>query len=522
MDNSIINNPYRDRVDTPKYEYYFDKNGSISKFIKLLEERGFIVQKGSISYIDILKLASEGKVDTCFGNNAGVPYAVYILPPAPNQDPCQGQKPPKGYDPCNPCNYPPNICYAAPGIDYKLRPDESIVLIGQTPPPVVYFGFRSYVGFIENKRNKDYSNAVTAGNNRTGFYHFIGASLGDQISNSFIWTDSTPYGTPGKPFGGSTVIITTADRGINQQMRDALTESGFNPGIMNDDNIPINLVNMGLEKGKDTFQFVMRAAIFEDPEIGWDYIFNLDKYFTVLRITPEKPLPTDKPWAIPGFKRRETGTIEFQVVPTARETLDYLRNQIIRKYGSPEYEAVDLELNPWEIDGYESILQDRNALIDDKDTLYYRTESFQLATDDDFVILYGVNHTQTGYATYLANSFYGEELLNGVVAARMTNELQYPADEYFPKHHKNSKYYYVVKMARNSKEGNEVIIPYSTDNPQGSAFGVDNNQNAFIGFRAYVNQKTQVASPLYDVIWGHAILFTKRKSPCQDPQNESF
>ena len=280
---------------------------------------------------------------------------------------------------------------------------------------------------------------------------------------------------------------------------------------MNNDNIPLNLVNMGLEKGKDHFSFVMRAAIFEDPDIGWDYIYNLDKFFTVLRITPEKPLPTDKPWPIPKLKKRETGITEFQVVPTARDTLNYLRNQIIRKYQNPEYDIVDLDLNPWEIDGFESILQDRNALIDDRDTLYYRTESFKLATDDDFVIIYGINHTQTGFATYLANSFYGEELLNGVVAARITNELQYPADEYFPKHYKYSKFYYVVKMARESKEGNEVIIPYSTGNPQGSAFVVDNNQNVLIGFRAYVNQETKIASPMYDIIWSRAILFTKKK-----------
>lgn len=41
---------------------------------------------------------------------------------------------------------------------------------------------------------------------------------------------------------------------------------------------------------------------------------------------------------------------------------------------------------PWEIDGYESILQDRNALIDNRDTLYYRTESFKLATNNDFAL----------------------------------------------------------------------------------------------------------------------------------------
>lgn len=109
-------------------------------------------------------------------------------------------------------------------------------------------------------------------------------------------------------------------------MRNTLIESGFNQGIMNDDNISFNLVNMGLVKGKDHVWFVMRAVIFENSDIGWDNLNNLDKYFTVLRSTPEKPNPVCNPWPISKLKKRETGTTEFQVIPTARETLDYLRN----------------------------------------------------------------------------------------------------------------------------------------------------------------------------------------------------
>lgn len=163
------------------------------------------------------------------------------------------------------------------------------------------------MGFVEKKRYKNYSDTVTAGNNYTGHYHFIGASLGDQISNNSIWTNSTPYGADGNPFDSSTIIITTADKGVNNQIRDNLVEGGFRPGIMNNDNIPDNLVNMGLERGKDHFLLVMRAAIFEDSEIGWDYIYKLDQYFTVLRITPKKERPADKPWSIPKLKKRETG-----------------------------------------------------------------------------------------------------------------------------------------------------------------------------------------------------------------------
>jgi len=293
-------------------------------------------------------------------------------------------------------------------------------------------------------------------------------------------------------------------------MREALIESGFSLGIMNDDNIPAGLVNIGLEKGKDTFFFLMRAAIWLDYDAGWDYINNLKKYVKVLRITPKNPHTSMNPWPIPALKTHETATTEFQVVPNARKELDYLRNQIIKKYGNG-YNHVDLDLNLWILDGYEGILQDTIVYYDNRDGLYIRTEDFQLTSDEDFVIIYGVDHTQTDFATFFNISFYGSEIWNGVAGANTTDELKHPATEYFPKGYRNSKYYYAVKMARNTKEGNEVIIPYSTGNPSGSAFGVDNNEDAYIGFRIYANPKTNVAPAIFDVIWSHAMVFSKKK-----------
>lgn len=507
-------------VNTPMYNRNFSKQFSdyvndearkITDFIYTLEERGFIVQKGKLKYLDILKLVSEGKIDTAFANNAGAPYATYLLPPAPNQDPSSAQKPPKGYNPQNPNNYPANIEYTAPGLDYKLRADEAIVLIGKTPPSAYNFSYKSYLGFVENKLSKDYSDTITLGNDNTGFYHSIGASLGDQINNHNIWTDNTPYGAPGNPFNSSTIIITTADKGVNKQMRDALIKSGFSSGIMNDDNIPVGLTNIGLEKGKDTFSFIMRAAIWLDYDAGWDYINNLENYVKVLRITPKTPYPYLNPWPIPDLKMHETGTTEFQVVSYARNELNYLRNEIIKKYENEEYDHVDLDSKLWILDGYESILQDVPVYYDNRDGLYIRTDNFKLKTDDDFVILYGVDHTKTGFATFFNISFYGEEFWNGVVGANITDKLKYPATEYFPKGYKNSKYYYAVKMSRKSKEGNEVIIPYSTDNPKGSAYGVDNNEDAYVGFRIYTNPETNVAPAIFDTIWSHAILFNKKQ-----------
>ncbi|HEY8891192.1 MAG TPA: hypothetical protein VIM70_13145 [Clostridium sp.] len=275
--------------------YANDEDRNIIGFISTLNNGGFIVQEGKLSYLDILKLCSEGKVDKCLGNNVGAPYAVCLLPPAPNQDPSEGQEPPIGYNPDNPNNYPANIDYLAPGFTSKLRPDEAIVLIGRTPPPALYYSFRSYLGFVPNKPEKDYSEYITAGNDYTSFYHLIFASLGDQLNNYNLWTDNTPKGAPGNTFNSSTIIISTADRNINKQIRNALGIAGYSQDIMNDDNIPIELVNMGLEVGKDNFIFMMRIALWAQQNIGNQYLNNIDKFIKVLRITPKIPLPNLAP-----------------------------------------------------------------------------------------------------------------------------------------------------------------------------------------------------------------------------------
>lgn len=163
----------------------------------------------------------------------------------------------------------------------------------------------------------------------------------------------------------------------------------------------------------------------------------------------------------------------------------------------------------------EGILQDVNVWVDNRDTIYVKSESFKFSADDDFIIVYGVNRTQTGFATFINVSLYGDGLWNGVAGTVFTNELKYPADEYFPEGDENGKNYFVVKLARRITEENEITISYSTGNTKGSAYGVDNNQKIFLIIRMYLNQETKVASSAFDIIWGHAILFTKTKRPAR-------
>ena len=88
---------------------------SPESFKVLMEETQFYVQEGAISELDTIEMASQGKLMSCFGNNAGSVYTVLYLPPAPEQDPSLGN-PDKGlsgdvptvYDDPNVENYPAN------------------------------------------------------------------------------------------------------------------------------------------------------------------------------------------------------------------------------------------------------------------------------------------------------------------------------------------------------------------------------------------------------------------------------
>jgi hypothetical protein len=111
---------------------------------------------------------------------------------------------------------------------------------------------------------------------------------------------------------------------------------------------------------------------------------------------------------------------------------------------------------------------------------------------------------------FTSAGFYGEDKINGV-SVIYSPECEGSASEFFPKDYNESENYYVYKMGRKRSKGCSEIIPYSTKNPQGCCYGVDNNQKAFIGFRLYLNQKTLIGPAPYDVIWDKAILFKKKR-----------
>ncbi|NQV13590.1 MAG: hypothetical protein HQ530_04810 [Parcubacteria group bacterium] len=443
--------------------------GDVDKFRQQLENNDFTVQEGKFGVLDIIKMADLGLIPSCWGNNPSTPYMIYKLPLAPGQTVpntmSEGIFNPDLKDYWN---------------DYRLRPDEAVVFIGNTPPEASYYSYRSYLElryFPEEDKQKR-----------------IFASLGDTINNMSINVDSA---SSSDIFDKPVMIITTADTNINEKVHQIAKSAGYSQKIINDDKIPYGMVRMGLDKEADTFAFIHRMAFFNDKTAGDNYMANSGA--RVFRITPKTEVTDITPHKTDPLRVRGTGdTSELDLA----ETLEELRQAIHNKYS--DLRTNDLKTSLWLFEGFNAIQGGIDVIGENRDTTYLKTESFKLDNDpSEFVIVYGVNHALTQKATYSNFGVYGEKLINGVGAVS-NKDLEGTADEFLP-NNSNSKYFYVWKVARNANsEAHTLEVPFNT-----GAAGIDLDQNTFIGFRAYLETKTKVGPFWSELLYDRAIKFSK-------------
>ena len=444
--------------------------GDISAFRSAMEEDGFIVQEGNLSYFDIIGLYNKGLIQSCFGNNPATPYVAFWLPPGPGQTGRSLLETPRGL-----------------AVDWHLRPDEAVVYIGKTPPECSYISYRSYVF------DKFYPNE--------GVHKRIFGDLGDALNLRTIKTEGTPDGGDGDPFDETTLIISTADKGIDERVRKAALLAGYPSSIMNTDVIPSSILNMGLDNSSDTFAFVIRVNFFKDELAGGAYVS--DPPGTVFRITPEEPATLD-PYKVPDLRVRGSGNAsELDLMPDLNE----LRRAILDRYG--DLEATELETHVWlytPAQGYDGIQRGVNVFGSNRDTFYLNTTPFTLGDDpDEFLIVYGVNHAATGKATYSNFALYGADILNGVGCVN-SQDLSGTAEEYLPEN-PDAELLYVFKVARSCGGDSDCLeIPWGV-----KAYGIELDQPAYVGFRGYLEQNMTVSSSYDEILYDRVIKFSPIK-----------
>ena len=477
---------------------------------KQLEESDFYVQDGFLYEFDTLKLASEGKLLTCFGNNAGSAYLILNLPPAPEQDVSPGD-PERGWDPELPCAYddpeienaPANPYFSPAGIHFKLRQDEAVVVVTKLPDPCKYWSFIAYDMFVAQQEGKDYTNEAGffgIGNEETGLYHTIFGSIGEPVDMLNAKHDGD------SAFGTTAVIVMCANTQVRDRVLSSLDAAGYPEGMVNVMDIPTDVYRMGLERGKDTFSLFGRVSQPEDRDAYNAYIDGLAESATVFRVTPKTEV---EPSAFPvkTLTPRGNGVHEAAVVDSCTQNLDTIRKGIIDKY-SEDYDYEELTTEIGIIDGMTAYTNDENANGDVHDAAYLITPDFKLESDDDFVVVYGVNHATTKKAHYFNAVLHARPMFNGVCTV-FDSMLSGSADEFLDEGSRGTDDFYVYKMARSQTDDNTAVIPYSTGNEQGKFYGVDNDNPVFVLFRIYLDE-TGVGASYYELVNDRVIVFHKK------------
>jgi hypothetical protein len=469
--------------------------GDVNAFKLALEKDGFTVQQGSIGYFDIIKLYNLGILPSAYGNNPSTRYLSYFVPPAP------GQK------------IPDLFVKIATALGmrlnstalWNLRPDEAVVFVGRTPPECRYFSYD------HSLMSRTYGNDT----------RWIFANIADTVNNLDINTEGTPNGSAGNPFNKTTMIITTADRGIDQRIRAAALSSGYPNGIFNTQVLPSAMLNLGSENNSDTFLDIIRPAMYEDKQAGSDYLNNTPA--TVLRITPNESTKLD-PYNYPEIRVRGTGKTEFDLTADLAE----LREAILNKYSN--LNATELPTSIWVPTGSDAIQRGVDAVGPDNDACYLWTSNRTIDSqtppfpnlsqyydftphpaitlgDDpnEFVIVYGVNHVATGKAIYQNFVPYGAGAFNGVGMVADA-DFNGTAEAYLP-NDPNAKYLYVYKIARHANGD-----PHCLEVPTGpGAYGIGLDQPLFISWRLYLEKATKTGPSYSEIVYDRAIKFSPKK-----------
>ena len=465
--------------------------GDVEAFQQALEQDGFTVQEGNVGPFDFIKLYAAGLMPAAYGNNPTTKYMGFFVPQAP------------GYSVDEVLSKHAKTLGMSENTTpvWNLRPDEAVIFIGKTPPECRYFSFDPTLQFRTYRNEK----------------RWVCAPVGDTLNFANIKTEGTPNGEPGNPFNQTTVIVATADRGIDQRVRAAAEIAGYSDGIINTMVFPSPILEMGLENDSDWLCVYIRPALYKDKQAGDDYMNNTPA--VILRITPNESGEPNL-YDVPELKVRGTGSTELNLM----DDLEELRMAILDKYS--DLNATELPTSQWYPEANEGFQRGINIYGPTNDACYLWTESqtlsaqtppfndllsyypflrdseVTLANDsNEFIIVYGVNHVATGKATYSNVGIFGAYAWNGVGAVTDL-DLNGTAEEYLPDN-PNSNYLYVYKIARNCEgDPNCYEVPYGI-----GAYGIDLDEPIMIAFRVYFEPKTKTGPSYSEIVYDRAIKF---------------
>lgn len=469
--------------------------GNADAFVANLESNGFVVREGAMAQFPMDERCCPGDSELpCSFFNQASKYMVPFVPKLPEEP----LFPLYSWYPGDPeRGLPPNPEWSG---TWHLRPDEALVLVGTTPPPVRYFGLQAYLFFRFNPEMEDDPEACPP---NCYPYQRQWNNFGDQINQLTIHSAGTPNGAPGDPFNKLTVLIVTADQDIDARVREAARKAGYPPPIINTEPMPQSLLNLGIGATADAFNLLFRAALgLTEKDAAALLEYKAHPPFRVFRVTPdaEPPEVAANPFPIPEFRRHGTGETEFYLLPAVEE----LRTAILDAYDDDGLAAQEFKSDQGPCHfGLYGIQQKVDDIGPSIDSLYLDTGQQDLGTlgPDDFFIVYGVNHQQTGKAMYMNITMYGTT--KQIAAYQIPDaDLLGSAEDYLPGGYRDVDKLYAYKFAREcGEEENCLEVPYGCP-------GMAADETAYIIWRNYLEAATKTGADRAEVILDRVIKFS--------------
>lgn len=475
---------------------------NVPKLLQNLNRDGFEVLQGQFKILDPVKYVcggltpgSEPLIPSTFYNNVQ-PYITTVLPGA--------------YDDPNPAHRWEQIKRPL-FVSFMLRQDEAVLLVGSTPPPMAYFSFQTFLFFRHNP-NTNNEDPATGGFFRP--YEGTFSALGDNVNYLTVNT------TGATPFNRPIAFISTGNRQTQERIRSALRTSGYPDAIINTETLTPSLLRFGYNTG-DHFLFLWRSALavggpaamsayqqkVEDPLLSPVRIF---------RVRPKTEFPAD-PLPAPVLRVKGTGRSEIDLFPTMQALRQAILNRFDADYNAQELDSFLPDSFP---EGYPAIQRARAYLGPGKegsagysrDSNFYMSDWFDLG-ENDFAIVYGVNHAATGKVTYSSAAVYLDRTYNvGVADATTTDFAVTPriADLYPPSAPGIDKFY-VWKVARNCN-GEKACLEAKIDPAHADVCGarIPVTSPVRIGFRQYAEPATRVGPADAEMLYDRVIVFRRK------------
>lgn len=335
---------------------------------------GWNATTGSWRYFDTLGCFTTPGY-TCYGNNPSSPYgSPYFGEYGAN----------------------PNLATV------QIGEDEAVVVIFRTPPEMRYYSFNQYLF-----RRPDSSTEVFA-------------SMSQALNLKGLGT--TGSAEPGaSPFDAYAAVVWTADQNTFDSVQADLLESGLPLHAINflplpqaipaRPSEPAYALHMGHGSSFDVFNLLMRTAL-PDDQAAFDAYMQENPYY-VVRVGPSTHLAPN-PAPVIGYPSDISGVTESASLQTA---LNRLVSDIGKRYAGA-FSFKKQTSTYTEHVGWDCISELSECTGDNYDVLYSHDVATFVRVKDlqDFVIVVGVNHQQSGKAAYINSTIYDSKKFASIVS----------------------------------------------------------------------------------------------------------